>query len=35
MVGNHPHDPASLLEAWLDHLRVERGASRHTLSAPT
>ncbi|MEZ6007501.1 MAG: tyrosine recombinase [Planctomycetota bacterium] len=33
MVGNHPHDPASLLEAWLDHLRVERGASRHTLSA--
>ncbi len=28
-----PRDPASLLRAYLDHLRVERDASAHTLAA--
>ncbi len=28
-----PNDPQLLLEAWLDHLQVERGASPHTLAA--
>lgn len=33
MPSHAPLDPRHLLEAWLDHLRVERGASRHTLAA--
>lgn len=28
-----PRDPQGVLEAWLDHLHVERGASPHTLRA--
>lgn len=28
-----PLDPHAVLNAWLDHLQVERGASRHTLEA--
>jgi integrase/recombinase XerD len=28
-----PRDPSALLQAWLDHLRVERGVSPHTLGA--
>ena len=28
-----PRDPEGVLQAWLDHLQVERGASPHTLSA--
>ncbi len=28
-----PRDPNALIRAWLDHLHVERGASRHTLAA--
>ncbi len=28
-----PRDPDGVLQAWLDHLQVERGASPHTLSA--
>jgi integrase/recombinase XerD len=28
-----PRDPERLLAAWLDHLQVERGASRNTLEA--
>jgi site-specific recombinase XerD len=30
---NVPRDPQGVLEAWLDHLHVERGASPHTLRA--
>ena len=33
MAPTAPTDPRRLLEAWLDHLRVERGASPHTLAA--
>ena len=28
-----PQDPEGLLQAWLDHLQVERAASPHTLAA--
>ncbi len=28
-----PRDPEGLLQAWLDHLHVERGLSPHTMSA--
>jgi len=28
-----PRDPEGVLQAWLDHLEVERGASPHTLAA--
>ena len=28
-----PTTPAGVLDAWLDHMRVERGASRHTTRA--
>lgn len=33
MRPNVPRDPQGVLEAWLDHLHVERGASPHTLRA--
>ena len=33
MRPNAPRDPEGVLQAWLDHLQVERGASPHTLVA--
>ena len=33
MLASAPRTPRALLEAWLDHLEVERAASKHTLSA--
>jgi len=32
-VARPPRRPDQILSAWLDHLEVERGASKHTLSA--
>jgi len=33
MLPNAPCDPEGVLQAWLDHLHVERGASPNTLAA--
>ncbi|MDA1193983.1 MAG: tyrosine recombinase [Planctomycetota bacterium] len=33
MPSRTPRDPAGVLQAWLDHLQVERGLSPHTLLA--
>ena len=33
MLPRAPRDPAGVLQAWLDHLQIERGLSPHTLGA--